>query len=179
MEARRDPQLIGPNGQRVDRLIAGVTTRDILSVPYDRGVMTEMYRPEWDPSGTPVLHIHQVRLLAGVVSAWHVHKETTDKLFVTQGHLRLVLFDDREACPTCGQVDEFYLADARPCLVVIPAGVWHGMQNVGSADCFYLNFASQAYDYEHPDHYRLPSDTPRIPCHWEGAKTAPRPPRSR
>jgi dTDP-4-dehydrorhamnose 3,5-epimerase len=29
-----------------------------------------------------------------------------------------------------------------------------------------LNCPSRAYDYEDPDHYRLPFDTPEIPYSW-------------
>jgi dTDP-4-dehydrorhamnose 3,5-epimerase len=53
-------------------------------------------------------------------------------------------------------------------MMVIPIGVWHGLQNLGSADALMLNFPTRAYDYEDPDHFRLPFDTPEIPYVWSG-----------
>jgi dTDP-4-dehydrorhamnose 3,5-epimerase len=61
---------------------------------------------------------------------------------------------------------ELHVGDARPSFLVIPAGVWHGLQNLGSSDALLLNFPTNAYDYEHPDHYRLPWDTAEIPYSW-------------
>jgi len=58
--------------------------------------------------------------------------------------------------------------DARPTLLVVPTGIWHGVQNLGSTDVLMLNMPSNAYDYEDPDHYRLPFDTPEIPYSWTG-----------
>jgi len=54
-------------------------------------------------------------------------------------------------------------------MMVIPIGVWHGLQNLGAADALMLNFPTRSYNYEDPDHYRLPFDTPEIPYSWSGA----------
>jgi dTDP-4-dehydrorhamnose 3,5-epimerase len=50
--------------------------------------------------------------------------------------------------------------------VVIPIGVWHGLQNLGTSDALVLNLPSQAYNYKDPDHWRLPYDTDEIPYRW-------------
>jgi dTDP-4-dehydrorhamnose 3,5-epimerase len=46
--------------------------------------------------------------------------------------------------------------------------VWHGLQNLAPIDALVINFPSNAYDYEDPDHYRLPLDTDAIPYEWSG-----------
>jgi dTDP-4-dehydrorhamnose 3,5-epimerase len=48
-------------------------------------------------------------------------------------------------------------------LVVVPPGVWHGVQNTGSVPGLLLNVVDRAYCYEEPDHWRLPADTANIP----------------
>lgn len=166
----RDAQISTRDGQSLQRTIEGVSAHAGLSVPYDRGVLTEMYRPDWDPSGSPVSHVHQVRMFPGIISAWHVHHRTTDRLYVNLGHMRVVLFDSRPGSPTRGTVNEFFVGEARSSLVVVPAGVWHGLQNLGGSDCLYLNFASEPYNYEEPDHSRLPWDSPEIPYRWTGGE---------
>jgi len=77
-----------------------------------------------------------------------------------------VLFDGREESPTVGRVMELHAGDVRPAFVVIPIGVWHGIQNLGSSDALMLNWPSRAYDYHDPDHFRLPFDSPEIPYQW-------------
>ena len=94
------------------------------------------------------------------------HTRTVDRLFVTQGHVKAVLYDGREESPTHGMINEVLLGDVRPAFVVIPVGVWHGLQNLGSGDALVLNLPTQAYNYEDPDHWRLPYDTDEIPYKW-------------
>ena len=86
----------------------------------------------------------------------------------------MVLYDGREDSRTAKEINELYAGDARPALIVIPIGVWHGLQNLGDADALVLNFPSLADDYVDPDHYRLPSDTPEIPYLWNTHGSAAR-----
>lgn len=140
---------------------------EVLHVPGNRGVLTEAWRPEWDPDGGPVAHVFTVRLRPGALSAWHCHRDATDRIFVAAGEARFALFDGREDSPTRGVVNEFHLGDARPGLLVIPPEVWHGVQNVGAGEVILLNCPSHAYSYDDPDHWRVDPDCPEIPFSWE------------
>src|SRR5881392_3145476 len=132
--ARKDAQQVTSEWQKVQSGIDGVVVREVLHVPRDHGVITETFRPEWDPTGEPVVHIYQSRLFPGAIGAWSCHVKSIDRLFVNQGHLKIVLFDGREDSRTHGQVSELFIGDARPTFVVLPTGVWHGLQNLGSTD---------------------------------------------
>src|SRR6266550_4168393 len=149
--ARKDSQLVTKAWQKIEKSIDGVVVREVLHVPRDHGVITEMFRPEWDPTGLPVVHIYQSRLFPAAIGAWSCHATTIDRLFVNQGYLKIVLFDGREESKTSGQVMEMHAGDARPCFVVIPSGVWHGLQNLGSSDALIVNCPTKAYNYEDPD----------------------------
>jgi len=164
--ARKDGQKINEDWQLVRASISGVFAQEVKHVPRDHGVITEIFRPEWDPTKLPVVQVYQSRLFPGALGAWSCHKRTTDRLFVNQGLLKIVLYDAREDSPTKGVVMELLAGDVRPCLLVVPPGVWHGLQNVGNVDVLILNFPSEAYNYSDPDHYRLPYDTPEIPYDW-------------
>ena len=164
--ARKDKQLVTKDWQKIEEQIDGVAVREVLHVPRDHGVITEMFRPEWDPTGLPIVHIYQSRLFPGAIGAWSCHARTIDRLFVNQGHLKVVLYDGREESKSFGRVVELYAGDARPCFAVIPSGVWHGLQNLGASDALIVNCPTAAYDYEDPDHYRLPYDSPEIPYTW-------------
>ncbi len=161
--ARKDGQQVTRDWQKPGPLIDGVVAREVLHVPRDHGVITEMYRPEWDPTGLPVVHLYQSRLFPGAIGAWSCHAKTVDRLFVASGQLKIVLYDGREESPTHGRISELHTGEARPCFLVIPAGVWHGLQCLGASDALVLNLPTRAYDYEDPDHYRLPFDAPEIP----------------
>ena len=164
--AKKDGQLVTNEWQKIQQPIDGVVIREVLHVPRDHGVITEMFRPEWDPTGMAVVHIYQSRLFPGAIGAWSCHAKSTDRLFVNQGHLKLVLYDGREESATHGKLMELHIGDARPAFAVIPPGVWHGLQNLAAFDALMLNYPTHAYDYEDPDHYRLPYDTPEIPYTW-------------
>lgn len=164
--ARKDGPQVTSDWQKIAPAIDGVTVREVLHVPRDHGIITEIYRPEWDSSGFPVVHIYQSRLFPGAIGAWSCHAKTIDRLFINQGHVKLVLFDGREDSATAGRVMELHVGDARPAFVVLPIGVWHGLQNLGSADALMVNIPSRAYDYDNPDHYRLPYDAAEIPYTW-------------
>jgi dTDP-4-dehydrorhamnose 3,5-epimerase len=44
--------------------------------------------------------------------------------------------------------------------------VWHAVKNIGSGPAVLLNAVDVAYDYEDPDHYRLPYGTEQIPVEF-------------
>jgi dTDP-4-dehydrorhamnose 3,5-epimerase len=164
--ARKDGPQVTSDWKKLQQPIEDVVIREVLHVPRDHGVITEMYRPEWDPTGLPVVQIYQSRLFPAAIGAWSCHAQTVDRLFVSQGHLKVVLYDGREESATHGRIMELHVGDARPAFVVLPIGIWHGVQNLGSTDALLLNFPSRAYDYADPDHYRLPYDSPEIPYSW-------------
>ncbi len=145
------------------RLIDGVTVREVLNVPKQHGHLTEIFRADWLDGDTKVDQVFQVVLDPGAVSAWHAHATTIDRLFVSTGLMRIVLYDARESSPTFGVLNEFRFGTIRPALVIVPPRVWHGVQNVALAASVVLNLVDRAYDYEDPDHWRVPNGTPEIP----------------
>jgi dTDP-4-dehydrorhamnose 3,5-epimerase len=170
--AIKDKQQISEDWQKLGDAIDGVSVREVRHVPRDHGVITEIFRPEWDPTGLPVAQVYQSRLFAGSLGAWSCHGRTTDRLFVNQGLVKVVLYDDREGGKSRGRLMELHAGDARPCLIVIPPGVWHGLQCLGHSDALVLNCPTEAYNYADPDHYRLAWDSPEIPYTWKVADTA-------
>ena len=144
-------------------LIDGVIVKEVLNVPKSGGYLTEIFRSAWMDGNSHVDQVFQVMLEPGAVSAWHAHSETTDRLFVNMGTVRVVLYDAREGSATFGVVNELVFGTIRPALVVVPPRVWHGIQNLSHLPSAVLNLVDRAYDYEDPDHWRLPADTDEIP----------------
>jgi dTDP-4-dehydrorhamnose 3,5-epimerase len=145
------------------QLIDGVRCREVRNVVTANGITTELYRPDWGMVEGSVEQAIHVALRGNAVSAWHQHHHRWDFLFVVGGHLRVVLCDPRPDSPTLGQVDVLHLSPARPMLVAIPPHVWHGVQNLSTEISSFVNFFDRPYDYDDPDEWRLPADTPEIP----------------
>lgn len=164
--AKKDPQIITSSWNKMRDPIDGVLLREVANIPGNRGVLTEVFRPEWCGDDASIEQIFQVRLFPGAISAWHCHAMAFDRLFVSVGHARIVLFDARPKSPTFGRLDQFHVGEARPALLTVPPLVWHGVQNLGGSTALLLNAPSRAYNYEDPDHYRLPWDTAEIPFDW-------------
>jgi dTDP-4-dehydrorhamnose 3,5-epimerase len=161
--ATKDGQSITSDWTPLVKLIDGVRIREVRNVLKSNGVLTEVYRTDWAVDDGIVQQVFQVTIEPGGLSAWHAHQHATDRLFVSAGILKIVLYDAREDSPSHGCVNELRFGIQRPALVVIPPGVWHGVQNTGDAPALLLNLVDRAYQYENPDHWRLPSDTPKIP----------------
>jgi dTDP-4-dehydrorhamnose 3,5-epimerase len=153
-------------------LLNGVALREARNVVKANGRLTELFRRDWFAGDEVVDQVFQVLLHPGGISAWHAHASTTDRLFVTAGSMKLVLYDGRSDSSTHRQINEFHLSIHRPTLVVVPPGVWHGVQNTGAEPTALLNMVDQAYQYENPDHWRLPQDTEEIPYQFSRATDA-------
>lgn len=160
--ARKDPHHISREWELLGDHIDGVALREVRHVITRNGQTTEVHRRDWELCAD-VAHVVHVMLRAGTLSAWHKHDQQTDHVFCVGGMLKIALYDDREASPTRGKVDVFHVSAARPTLLVIPPGVWHGIQNVWHEPSSFVNYFDREYRYEDPDEWRLPPDTDEIP----------------
>jgi dTDP-4-dehydrorhamnose 3,5-epimerase len=82
------------------------------------------------------------------------------------GVAKVVLYDPRDASPTRGRINEFYIGPTNPQLVVIPPFVYHGFTAVGTDLALIVNAPTELYNYHDPDEHRLPFDDPSIPYSW-------------
>jgi dTDP-4-dehydrorhamnose 3,5-epimerase len=137
--------------------------KEVRNVAKDNGYLTEMWRDDWGIPGSTIAQVFQASIEAHGISAWHVHQFATDRLFANFGLLKIVLYDARAGSRTRGCVNAMRCGTTRPLLVVVPPGVWHGVQNLGSTSALLVNMPDRAYQYELPDHWRLPHDTAEIP----------------
>jgi dTDP-4-dehydrorhamnose 3,5-epimerase len=145
--------------------IHGVVVVPLKLLPNARGRLMEIVRRD-DPDVIDFEQVYLTSTYPGVVKAWYRHHHQVDQIATISGLVRLVLFDDRAASPTCGVVQEVYLGELAPRLVRIPAGVWHGFKAVGPTEAFLLHLNSHAFDAAHPDEDRIDPGDPRIPFAW-------------
>jgi dTDP-4-dehydrorhamnose 3,5-epimerase len=157
-------QSVTPHWEHVRELVHGVKVKEVKHVPTHYGSLRELYRADWLVDDEPVGGVFASTLEPGAISAWHAHVRTHDRLFVVDGMLRIVLYDARTSSPTHRMLNaDLLFGHLRPALLVIPPGVWHGVQNVSSRPALLVNVVSRAYTYDEPDHLRLPPDSDQIP----------------
>jgi dTDP-4-dehydrorhamnose 3,5-epimerase len=160
--AVKDAPHVTPDWTIARELIEGVQLREVRNIVTANGFTTEVHREDWGIVGSVEQIIH-VALRGHAISAWHMHDRKTDHLFVVAGHLRAVLYDDRDGSPTRGKLDVLHLSPMRPTLLVIPPHVWHGLQNLEATTSTFVNYFDEQYAYDNPDDWRLPADTEEIP----------------
>lgn len=166
-----DRQSVTHDWQPLQELIAGVQVKEVKHVLKDNGYLTEVWRDDWNLEPSHVGQVFQAVIEAGGISAWHVHRAAVDRLFANHGQMKFVLYDARPESSTRGRINVFRCGSGRPMLIVVPSGVWHGVQNLGTTPALLLNLPDRPYRYEAPDHWRLPPDTDRIPYSFaEGAR---------
>jgi dTDP-4-dehydrorhamnose 3,5-epimerase len=157
-------------GELRARAIHDVQVRPSRPVPHEDGHVTEVARASWDIIGEPIVQVHTTTTFPGRVRAWGLHQESTDRLFVVTGLVRIVVFDGRNGSPTFGLVNEFMVSEKNPCLLLIPPNLYHGWKNIGPSEAIIINLPSRMYDYEAPDALDLPWDSAAarrlIPFSW-------------
>jgi dTDP-4-dehydrorhamnose 3,5-epimerase len=146
-------------------LIDGVKTRVLRRVPDERGFLAELLRSDWEEFE----RFGQAYITAaypGVVKGWHYHKKQTDHFAGILGMSKVVLFDPRDHSPTKGLINEFFIGEQNLMLVKIPPLVIHGYKSVGDRISVIVNFPTELFNYQEPDEFRIPYDSPDIPYDW-------------
>jgi dTDP-4-dehydrorhamnose 3,5-epimerase len=163
MDPQRSPQTVTPQGERVAPLIDGVRIRRATTHSDERGTLCEVYDPRWRFTEEPLVYVYQVTIRPGQLKGWVLHQTYEDRLFFSQGTVKVALYDVRQDSPTRGMVNELFFDPHQRSLLRIPRGVWHAMRNVGSDDAMFINSPTAPYNHQQPDKWLLPADTPRIP----------------
>jgi dTDP-4-dehydrorhamnose 3,5-epimerase len=143
-------------------MIAGVEIHPLKQIPDERGKIMQMLRadaPHFEQFG----EIYFSVVYPGVVKAWHMHRVMTLNYAVVSGTIKLVLYDDRAASPTRGEVMELFPGEANYVLVKIPAEIWNGFKGVGTIPAIVANCASHPHDPDeiqriHPYQCHIPYD---------------------
>jgi len=80
---------------------------------------------------------------------------------------KVVLYDGRETSRTRGEVNEFFMGEQNPILLVIPPLVLHGMKGVGTEPAYLVNTTTEHYVYDAPDEHRVAPRSGEVPYDWD------------
>lgn len=91
--------------------IDGVRFRPARPVPHEDGTLVEVARAEWPEIDLDIVQVHITTTLPGRTRAWGLHERSTDRLFVVNGLISIVVYDGREDSPTFGCMNEFRVTE--------------------------------------------------------------------
>jgi dTDP-4-dehydrorhamnose 3,5-epimerase len=146
-------------------LIHGVQVKQLRWVTDERGKLMEMLRCD-DSFFQKFGQVYVTTCYPGVVKAWHYHQKQTDNQVIIKGMAKVVLYDPREGSPTQGLINEFFMGEDNPLLVVIPPLVIHGLKAYGSEPAYLVNTVTEPYDRQNPDEFRIDPFDNDIPYDW-------------
>ena len=127
----------------------------------ERGRLTEIFRATDDAHGFGQAYITTAS--AGVIKAWHRHREQWDRWYCVAGSAKVGLFD-----AATGESQTVILAADHPQLLTIPPGIYHGFTPCHShREAAILNLPSRQYDPANPDEERIGPYA--LPFRWDVA----------
>lgn len=145
-------------------MIDGVKITPLKQILDERGKIMHMMRCDSSDFGG-FGEIYFSGVYPRAIKAWHIHKEMTLNYAVPHGHIKFVMYDDREGSPTRGEIQEVFMGPDNYCLVTVPPMVWNGFKGIGPEMAIVANCASIPHDPE--EIMRLDPFSPTIPYKWE------------
>ena len=165
----RDRQTVTPDGKRIQELIEGVQIRPAITHPDERGELTEIHNPAWGFDAAPLAYVYQFTIRPDIAKGWVMHAIQHDRMFVSLGAVKMVLYDARPTSPTYEMVNEIFVTERNRALVTWPHHVYHALHNIGRTDAVLINMPTRPYDHAEPDKYRLPLNNEIIPYQFDPA----------
>ncbi|MCU0492169.1 MAG: dTDP-4-dehydrorhamnose 3,5-epimerase family protein [Chloroflexaceae bacterium] len=159
----KDRQTVTPDGQSLKPLIHDVVLHRMPLQEDERGELCEIYNPAWGLLAAPLVYVYQSLIRPGKIKGWVMHRSQEDRIFISSGITRWALFDNRPESPTYRMLNDIVLSDRQHSLLIIPRGVFHAVQNIGSTDAIFVNMPTVPYNHADPDKYRLPLANELIP----------------
>src|SRR4051812_26674415 len=126
-------------------MIAGVVIKKLVTHLTDDGYFREIVRDEdnllekFGQSSLSLAH-------PGFIKAFHYHKEQDDLWYIISGQVRTVLYDTRPDSATYKETQVIIMGEDSPQAVLIPKGVAHGYQVLGSKDAVLFYHTTTHYN---------------------------------
>lgn len=139
--------------------------KNLKVIADERGRLMEIFRSD-DELFVKFGQLYMTTAYPGVVKAWRGHRKRIDSLVAIEGMIKLVLYDQRESSPSCGEVNEFFMGEHNPLLVQVPPLVLHGYKCVGLREAIVLNCTTEPHVENDPDFFRVDPFTGGIPYEW-------------
>ena len=131
----------------MDNLIDGVVITRLNQIFDERGKVMHMLSTK-SPIYEKFGEIYFSSTHAGVIKAWHMHKEMTLNYVVLKGNIKFVLYDGREDSPTYKEIQEVIIGENQYVMVTVPPFVWNGFKGIGLEEAIVINFTDIPHSAE-------------------------------
>lgn len=145
-------------------MIEGVQVTPLARICDERGSVMHMLRCD-HPAFERFGEIYFSSVWPGAIKGWHLHGKMTLNYAVVVGHIKLVLYDDRDGSSTRGEVQELFLGENNYSLVRIPPLIWNGFKGLGTHRAIVANCATIPHDPQ--EIQRRDPLTGGIPYEWD------------
>jgi dTDP-4-dehydrorhamnose 3,5-epimerase len=119
--------------------------RSVKKFTDERGYLRELFRVD----ELPVDVIPAMGYLSvthpNVIRGPHEHVEQTDVFVFASGLVKVSLWENRKGSVDYWERYDCIVGEENPILLIVPPGVVHGYQNIGSSDALILNFPTSLY----------------------------------
>ena len=167
---KKDKQTVTADGEPVGDRIQGFVHKRLRSIEDKRGDIIEMYSPEWGLHPEPMVFAYQVTIRPKAIRGWEMHKKQDDRIFISKGSQRWVLYDNRIESSTYKMVNVFTFSELSRVIMIVPKGVIHAVENIGNEDAIFINFPTQSFNHSDPDKWRFPLKNDIIPFDFDDAR---------
>lgn len=167
LKARKDSQSVTIEGKPTQRMIEGVIVRNAVTHEDERGEICEIFNPAWGVTHDPLVYVYQAMIRPGKIKGWIYHESQDDRIVVSCGFLKWVLYDQREGSSTYKMINEIIMSERNRKLLVIPRLVVHAAQNIGTCDAMFVNLPTRPYNHADPDKFRIALESSEIPYSFE------------
>ncbi|MDQ1510863.1 MAG: dTDP-4-dehydrorhamnose 3,5-epimerase [Actinomycetota bacterium] len=144
-------------------MIDGVNVIPLRRIPDERGTILHMLS-RTDPHFVEFGEIYFSTVYREAVKGWHRHREMTLNYACVHGRIKLVLWDERDASPTNGELMEVFLGPDDYSLVQIPPDVWNGFKGMSDPSAIVANCCTHPHDPTRSS--RLDPFNNHIPYDW-------------
>ena len=126
--------------------IKGVVIKDLRKYVDSRGWLAELFRnDELDPEFYPVM-AYTSATSPGVTRGPHEHVDQADFFcFIGPSNFKLRVWDNRPQSETFNHMITMVVGEDNPTSILIPAGVVHAYQNIGSIPGIVFNCPNRLY----------------------------------
>ena len=144
-------------------MIDGVWVKPLRQIGDERGKVMHMLRAD-DPQFEKFGEIYFSVVYPGAIKAWHLHREMALNYACPVGHIKMVLYDDREGSKTRGELMELFTGPDDYKLIHVPPLVWNGFKGVGTVPALVANCATTGHAKD--EIVRLDPLGGKIPYDW-------------
>lgn len=129
-----------------DGAIDGVVVRPLRKFVDDRGWLTELFREDEVAAEFMPVMGYVSMTAAGIARGPHEHRDQADFFaFIGPSVFRITLWDNRSSSATFMTRQVLTAGEGTPTALIIPRGVVHAYQNIGTQEGMVLNFPNRLY----------------------------------